>query len=68
MSDETKVSPRDESVLYADKAGEAPSFAWRLTVALRRFASCALVRLHKATPESHHSSLIPHHFHKEVIK
>ena len=48
MSDETKVSLRDESVLYAGKAGEAPkapitikchaSFAWRLTVALRRLA------------------------------
>ena len=34
------------------------SFAWRLTLASRRYAPCAPVRLRKATPRTHISILI----------
>ena len=35
------------TIFYAGYAGERASFAWRLTVASRRFTPKAPVRLHK---------------------
>ena len=71
MRDEIQVSPCGDDFLCRRRRRGAErrlqhnhrrSFAWRLTVAPRRYAPKAPVRLHKATHWSHHPSLTTHHF------